>query len=42
MTKERLRQIIINDEDFNVYLKDLKDYYEVDLFHSNTSIAGTS
>jgi len=42
MTEERLRQIIINDDDFKFYLGSLNMLYEVDLSNSKTSIAGSS
>jgi hypothetical protein len=42
MTEERLRQIIINDDDFKFFLGSLNMLYEVDLSNSKTSIAGSS
>jgi len=42
MTEKRMRQIIINDDDFKFYLGSLNMLYEVDLSNSTTSIAGAS
>ena len=42
MTEERLRQAIINDDDFKFHMEKLDAYYEVDLSNSTTSISGTS